>query len=320
MNYQEEYYKIINDLKYKLSKLYLHKNMREKFNNKMAEIELMITDNSNDFTYYEAFLKAVSLDTMLNAYIKKYPEIILPPCENESYLQNQVTKKSNEIKKYQTKLQKLKTRVITCALTGSLILTAGAYTIVSNNEKTNEKLYLTHEITYYDNTNNTRYHSSYEEALKNQKEVTIKMLMPWVMGEKEATREVRTYRINNVTYNEIVTLKNYEKVIDNLTYESKVETMSIENLTGLFHYQEPIYEVTEISQDEGNYIQKKSFLDKETVIALFAELLIYLLVLGINDGPLFESILTGLNDIKATEKVIASKKGTLKLLKKQMTF
>ena len=320
MNYQKEYYKIINDLKYKLSKLYLHKNIRDKVNNKMEEIALMITDNSDDFVYYEAFLKAVSLDMMLNAYIKKYPEIVLPPFEEEIYLQKQVLKKSDEIKKYKAQLQRLKTKAITLALTGSLLITAVVYTIVRDNEKSNEELYLTHEETYYTNTDNTRYHSSYEKALNNQKEVTIKVLMPWVIGEKEATREVRTYRINNVSYNEIVTSKDYEKVIDNLSYESKVETMSIENLTGLFHYQEPIYEVTEISQDEGKYIQKKSFLDKETVLALFAELLIYLLILGINDGPLFESIITGIRDAQATQQVIDSQRGTLKLLKKQMTF
>ena len=52
-------------------------------------------------------------------------------------------------------------------------------------------------------------------------------------------------------------------------------------------------------------------------MALFMELLAYILIVNLNEGPLFESILVGCSDIKNMDKITDAKKATLKMLKEQ---
>ena len=158
--------------------------------------------------------------------------------------------------------------------------------------------------------------SEYQTARKDT--VIIKKLMPWVPGVKEATREEYTYRINNMSYEEIVTSKDYEKAIANLEFELRTETMPIARYNGVFKYNKPIYKLIEIKQDKDTYKEQKRIISYETLLALFGELMIYALVVNFNHNrPLFESILIEGTEIKDTDKIIDAKNDTLALLRKQ---
>lgn len=318
MDYQKEFYKLFGDIKYKLSKLYLTKEEYDNYEKQITEIALKVNDKSTEFNYYEAFLKAVELDASINALINSKKDLILPAYETDSYLLKTIVERSNDIKRHKRQSQVLRTRLISYILTGAIFATAGAYTILRNREIPEEKLYLTTSTTYYDNTGSVRRNSSYTKEMNTDSEVIIKKITPWIKSEKDATRYIYTYHLKDMTYDQIIGNKNYEDVINNLTYEESTDTMSRTNLQGIFEYDEPIYEITEIKQSEDRYVTKNYPLAKETVLALFGELLVYLLFINCNGGPLFESILIGLTDLNANEKIIDSKKETLALLKEQL--
>ena len=315
MNYQKEYYKLINEIKYQLSKVYLDRETETKFLEELSEIETKINQESDNFDYYEVFLRASKLAKCLSKIILSKKKVILPPYENETFLVETIKKQREDLSKYQQKLKKLKISFVSYFLTGTIFLTAGAYIIDRDSRRPNDKLYLTKTTTYCDHTDSTISSTNYEENRKT--EVIIKKITPWVVGDKEAIRMEYTYRINNMSYDEILRSKDYEKIIANLEYQEITRTMSLENYDGMLRYYDPIYEVTEITQDKDNFVEQKKLVSKETIFALFTELLVYLLVIKVNGGPLFEKILLGASDINSTNKIIDSKITTLKLLKKQ---
>ncbi len=318
MNYQEAYHFLVEDIKYKLSKLYLDDTERNKYLSKLDAISLLINNNSDDFAYYEAFLKISSLESTLGNLINKHSDLILPPYETEKFLNDKIKKDSRELRKYEHKKDKIKARIASCALTGSILLTMGAYTVIKDREEPREKLYLTRETTYYDNTATTHSKSTYEK--ERESEVVIKKITPWHLTDTEAYRDIYTYHINNMTYSDIVNNKNYEEVIANLSFEERTESMPLANLSGIFHYSEPIYEVTEISQKDGKYVISRPILSNKAVTILLSELLVYLLIMNINEGPLLESILKDTKELNSTKRIIASKDSTIKVLKKQKTM
>ena len=317
MNYQKEYSKLIKDIKYKLSKLYLDQKVKAKYEQKLLALEDMINEDSDEFRYYEAFLKAAKLEASISKLIDSKKNYILPPTENASYLAENIKAERQQLRKYKEKLKSLKVDVVSYLLTGAIFLSTGAYTITNDTKKPSDnKLYLTESKTYCDNVDKVIDNSSYETARKDS--VIIKKIMPWVRNEKEATREEYTYRINNMTYDEIVSSKDYEKAIANLEFETKTTTMPIEKFSSVYRYYEPIYEVTEIKQNKDEYIVQKRLIHHDTMLALFGELMIYILVVSFNHNKLLcESILIGANDIKSTDKIIDAKRDTLSLLKKQ---
>ena len=317
MNYKKEYSKLIKDIKYKLSKLYLDQKIKAKYEQRLLALIDMIDEDSDEFRYYEAFLKAAKLEASISKLIDSKKNYILPPSENASYLAENIKTERQQLKEYKEKLKSLKVDVVSYILTGAIFLSAGAYMLTNDSKKPNDnKLYLTESKTYCDNVDKVINTSEYQSARKDS--VIIKKIMPWVRNEKEATREEYTYRINNMTYDEIVSSKDYEKAIANLEFESRTETMPIEKFGSVYRYYEPLYEVTEIKQNKDIYTLQKRFLHRDTMLALFGELMIYILVVNFNHNRLLcESILIEANDIKSTDKIIDAKRDTLTLLKKQ---
>ena len=318
MNYQKEYYRVVKDIKYKLSKLYLNKDIESKYRRRLINIDKNITDRSDIDEYYEAFEKAIFLEEELDKLIKKHPELILPPYENKDYLKNHIHELHEKLKESDANKESLAVKLITYVLTGLLLISAGAYALTRDKDKTKEKLYLTTETTYNVSKDKTRHTYKYEKADEHINRVVIKEVTPWVVGEKEATRYERYYYINNFTYGEIISRNNYEEIIANLTYEEKVDTMSLAAYTGTMKYTEPLYEVIETYQDKSNYIEKSSPISKEAVAILFADLLVYMLALGLNNGPLIDSIVKTIKEISATSKITSYQESTLKLLKTQV--
>ena len=75
MNYRKEYYKVIEDIKYKLSKIFLNRKIYDKYMDKLTEVTLMITKDSDEFVYYEAFLKLMTIEKSLDKYILQYKQV-----------------------------------------------------------------------------------------------------------------------------------------------------------------------------------------------------------------------------------------------------
>lgn len=317
MKYKEEYYCIIDDIRYKLSKIYLTNNEMRKYKKKLSQIEAMISDSSDSFTYYEAILKALKIESALSKIINSNKQLILPPYENESFLIANIKSQKNDLKNYQRKLRQIKTSLVSYILTGTIFLTSGAYIITKDYGKPNNRMYLTESRAYYDNVDKEVYSSSYQKENTQKTEVIIKKIMPWVSRTKEVTRQEYIYKISNMSYDEIINLKDYEKIIANLECEEKITTMPIDKFRGIFKYYEPIYEVTETIQKKEKFIEQKRIVSKETILALFGELLIYILFIDLNNKTILDSILIGASDVNLNDKIIDSKRDTLELLKKQ---
>lgn len=318
INYKVEYYKLIANIKYKLSKLYLKKDLVNNYQTRLANIASKIDYESEDFEYYEAFIEASKIENELTNILRKHQSLILPAYETKDYLKDRIHSVKECIKKIDINNQKLGIKLITYFLTGSIFITAGAYTLVREKDSPKEKLYLTTETTYNDSKDNTRYKYHYEKVDPTLNKVIIKEVTPWIPGEKEATRFERIYQINNLSYDEIINNRDYEKIIANLEYDERIDTMTMTAYNGIQKYTEPLYEVTETSQDENHYIEKNHRVSKETIALLFAELVIYMTILNLNQEPLFETIFKTARDINSNNKIINYQTSTLELLKTQV--
>ena len=317
INYQKECQRIIEDIKYKLSKLYLNDDEKSKYLRNLIDIERNINKPLNEFKYYEEFLKAVKIEEELSKIIYTRTEDILPPVEEETFLKNQINNQTNELNKHKIKTKKMKLNLVSYILTLSVLLSAGTYTVMKGKNTPKEKLYYTENKTYYLKTHETRSTHEYLKAIENNSEVIIKKIDPWTINDEQASRKTYIYHIKNMSYTDLLATDDFEKIIANLTYDEQTEYTETRELQDKFKYTESIFEITEIIQSKDKYIEKKSIAALETILALFTELLVYLLLLKVNEGPLFESILKTIRNVNSTNKIIAINESTTKLLNDQ---
>ncbi len=316
LNYIKEYELLIADIKYKLSKLYLNSDIAKKYQQALYQITNKINEKSTVFEYHEAFLSALKIENELTMIINNHQDLILPPYENETYLNNKIisyNKKVNE-RKFKNKL--LSTKLITYLLTGSLFLTMGMYTIDRLKNPTKDKKYFTVTTTYSTVNDEAKYTSSYED-INHIHGVIIKKITPWVIGENEAMRKEYTYHIRNLSLNDILNTRDYETILANLDYEEKTDTMQLPTYQGTYKYNEPIYEVTEISQNYDHYIYEKRNISKEIIALILSELMVYMTLIDLNEGPITESIMKTANEINDNLRIMNCEKSTAKLLNTQ---
>ena len=315
MDYKREYYSLMRDIKYKLS--FLKPEFAETYRLRLLKTGSRLNEKSTSFDFREAFIMALDLEKEIALLIDKDPNVLLPATDSIDYYNGEIANRKANLEKRITLGKNLSKNLISYLLTGSILVTMGAYTILRVKNGPVENTYPTLTTTYSSTNDKSLYKLSYEKADESINQVIIKKTTPWILGEKEATRSEQVYYIKDYTFEEILRKRDYENIIKNLSFDEKVESMSLTAYQGTYKYNEPIYEVTEVKQ-HYNYAKKRKLnVTPEMIALILGEIALYALVVDINHGPITESILTTLNDLGNLDMITTSEANTIKLLTKQ---
>ena len=315
MNYQKQYAELIEDIRYKLSKLNLNRDQIEKYLASMDKIDNQIQEN-DEFYYYEAVLSLLKLETKLTRLIQRKNNLILPPYENKAYLKSVLLNLKQKMKNLNKLNNRIKLSIISYLLTSTMLFSAGGFLVNYEKNREPDKLYLTETRTYNSETTRTKETDEYKN-LNEHTTTTIKKVMPWVREEKGYSRKEYVYQINNLSYSQIIALNDYESIIANLRCTENTIYKDDNEMYHINKYQDTYFEVTEITQNQDKYILHKSIVSTETILGFFALLLGYILVYKVNNGTLIDSLISAFVNVNITNKLNDSYETTYKLLQKQ---
>ena len=205
--------------------------------------------------------------------------------------------KDNIIKLYKEQIDKKRTEIISTLTAISLLITSGSFIISKDRLNSKEKIYQTSRTTYNEYYNITNYHSNYSKEEIDNHYIVIRKVSPWIKDGLEAYRNLTVYRIKGISFEDLVFKRNYRKVIENLDYEISKEVCYKNELRDSDRYEEPFFEVIEITQNKDDYQEITRPVSKETILALLTELVTYLFLIKMNEAPLTEVIISDIIDI-----------------------
>ncbi len=205
---------------------------------------------------------------------------------------------NNEIIKiYKQRIDKKRTEIISALTAMSLFITSTSYIISKDRLDSKERYYKTEKYTYNDYYRTVNHHYEYNKESDSLHYVVIRKVTPWIIDGVEARRKITTYKIKNIDFDTLIYKGNYKKVIDNLDFEVTNEYKYKNELRDYDRYEESYYEVIDATQNKDEYIEKTRFVSIDTILMLLSEIVIYLFILKINEGPLYETIITDIKDI-----------------------
>ena len=204
--------------------------------------------------------------------------------------------KEEIIKLYKKYIDKKRLNLITSLTIISFLLTGSAYLVNKDRSNSKDKVYNSEVFTYNDYYNTVNHH--YEDMDKQDSDILlIRKVSPWIIDGIEARRSIKEYRVKDITFDKLIFKGNYKKVISNIEYENVMEYKYKNELRDYDRYEEDYFEVIDINQSEDDCKEVVRPVSKETILYLLSELVIYLFVLNMNEGPLYESILTDIYEI-----------------------
>ena len=205
---------------------------------------------------------------------------------------------NNEIIKiYKQRIDKKRTEIISALTAMSLFITSTSYIISKDRLDSKERYYKTEKYTYNDYYRTINHHYEYNKASDPLHYVVIRKVTPWIIDGVEARRKITIYKIKNIDFDTLIYKGNYKKVIDNLDFEVTNEYKYKNELRDYDRYEDSYYEVIDATQNKDEYIEKTRFVSIDTILMLLSEIVIYLFILKINEGPLYETIITDIKDI-----------------------
>ena len=260
---------------------------------KLIEEEMKIASKSN--IEYNIEEHITSLDKELNNLITLSTEDI------KGFIDGKLIKANNQYKENDRKTSKIKIKAISYLLTLSVMLTSSLYIIDREKSKTKEVLFNTHSHTYYDELNLNDNSSDY--LPKTDSDVfLIKKYSPWHIEGNQGKRMIYTYKINNMNISKILDDQDFENITNNLDYVIETEYKYKNELRDYDRYEEPIYKVIYQTQDYNDYIVKYRNIEGKILALLLCNLLIYMLTVKINNGPLIESLLIDIHKLQQSDK------------------
>lgn len=279
---------LINTSDY-IKKLYLKKI-------ELLELEIKKTMSSLVDNDIESQIKA--LDDELNSLIISSNN---GKTSIDDFIESKRIKSISQNKHNKQLLGKIKRKAITYLLTLSVMLTSSIYLFEREKSKTKEVLYSTNTYTYstdygYNNTSEDYLPKTDSEA------IFIKRITPWIIEGKQAKRTIYTYRINNMSLNEILSTNNYENIINNLSFTQENEYKYKNELREYDEYEDAMYKVVYQTQDYNDYKVEYPNMNSKLLALLFCNLLIYILMVRINNGPLIESLLIDIDNLEKSDK------------------
>ena len=96
--------------------------------------------------------------------------------------------------------------------------------------------------------------------------------------------------------------QDFENITNNLDYVIETEYKYKNELRDYDRYEEPIYKVIYQTQDYNDYIVKYPNIEGKILALLLCNLLIYMLMVKINNGPLIESLLIDIHKLQQSDK------------------
>lgn len=293
----------------------------------IAKLDLIKTSNEVKSLYYQK-IKLLETNLKISEYsvfdynvsneiklLNKELDNLISSSNNNTFIND----KRKEIKQEeQTKrklLSRLKIKLISYLLTLSIIITSSLYIIDSEKKKTKEVLFNTYNYIYYDESNVYENTSNYLN--KTDKEALyIKRFTPWEIYKTQAKRKVYIYKISNMTIEEILNSGDFDTITKNLEFTTENEYKYRNELRDYDRYEEPIYKVEYQTQDHNDYIIRYPHLNSKRIALLLCNLLIYMLIIDINNGPLIESLLVDIKKLKDSDKQLKIDYQIIKSLKK----
>lgn len=204
--------------------------------------------------------------------------------------------KEEIIKLYKKYISKKRIELVSYLTVMSMFVTGASYIVNKDRSNSSYYKYNTEVMTYNDYYNTVNHH--FEEMDKEDSStLIIRKVSPWIIDGIEARRSIKEYRVKDITFDKLIFKGNYKKVISNLEYEPLMEYKYKNELRDYDRYEDDYYEVIDIIQNEDDYIERKRPISTDTILYLLSELVIYLFVMRMNEGPLYESIITDINEI-----------------------
>lgn len=201
-------------------------------------------------------------------------------------------------------ISKAKRRTVAYLTAMAILLTGASYAHSSEKKNRRQVVYNTETYTYNDYTNSTSYDKSYTSKMDKEETILIKKLFPWEIFDREGKRKVITYDIDNATYERLLSGEDIDYLIANLDFIKQENEIKYKNeLRNYDRYSEPIHEVLIILQDYNDSKVVYKNISIEFILTVIAELLVYLLVLNINGGPLIESLIIEMTIIEQNETI-----------------
>lgn len=246
-----------------------------------------------------------NIDFEINKHIRSLDDelniLLCKSIDTDEFISNKLVKANKQNNNNQKIASKIKRKAISYLLTISIMLTSSLYIVDREKSKTKEVLFNTHNYTLYDDLNLNDDKTDY--LPKTDSEVLlIKKYMPWNIEGVQGKRVVHTYKIDNINIGNFINNKDLEMITKNFNYTTSYEYKYKNELRDYDRYEEPIYKVIYQTQDYNDYIVRYPNIEAKVLALLLCNILIYMLMININNGPIIESLFADIEKLKQSDK------------------
>lgn len=308
IDYNKEYEKLLKELKYKIDNISLPETTKRQFLTYIKVIEGC--NKTDELSYQIAITNLLYIQKELEKYMYKIlfdiHNLIEDMKKEDNHeiekdekiteiklniLKNNMTNSLTKLKTINKRIKNIKTKIIAYISVLTLLLTLINYTLVKLKNNSKEIKYQTYKETYSTVDSSINYKHEYLPYQEDDY-LTIRKCEPWVIEGNECLRKVVTYNISGLVFENIIN-NNIENILTHFegttTHEYKYE----KELTKKDKYDGRIYEVIRTTQNKEKSIEvSKDFVEIfPLIISLLSELMLYMIILDINDGSLIASIL-----------------------------
>lgn len=261
---------------------------------KLLEEEMKMASKCN--INYDINKHIRSLDDELNILLCK-------SIDSDEFISDKLVKANKQSDNNHKFASKIKRKAISYLLTLSIMLTSSLCIIEREKDKTREVLFNTHNYTLYDDLNLNDDKTDYLPKTDSDT-VLIMKYSPWNIEGVQGKRAVYTYKIDNINIGNFINNKDLEMITKNFNHTISYEYKYKNELRDYDRYEEPIYKVIYQTQDYNDYIVKYPNIEAKALALLLCNILIYMLMININNGPIIESLFEDIEKLKESDKLL----------------
>ena len=261
---------------------------------KLLEEEMKMASKCN--INYDINKHIRSLDDELNTLLSK-------SLDSNRFIRGKYLKANKQNDDNKKAASKIKNKAVTYLLTLSVMLTSSLYIIDKEKRETGQVLFNTRSYAYYDSLNLNNYSSEYLPRTDSDC-LFIKKYSPWHIEGTQGKRTIYVYKIDNFNFKDLANDPNFEDITKNFDYTTSYEYKYLNELRDYDRYEEPIYKVIHQIQDRDDYIVKYPNIEAKALALLLCNILIYMLMININNGPIIESLFEDVEKLQKSDKLL----------------
>lgn len=261
---------------------------------KLLEEEMKMASKCN--INYDINKHIRSLDDELNTLLSK-------SLDSNRFIRGKYLKANKQNDDNKKAASKIKNKAVTYLLTLSVMLTSSLYIIDKEKRETGQVLFNTRSYAYYDSLNLNNYSSEYLPRTDSDC-LFIKKYSPWHIEGTQGKRTIYVYKIDNFNFKDLANDPNFEDITKNFDYTTSYEYKYLNELRDYDRYEEPIYKVIHQIQDHDDYIVKYPNIEAKALALLLCNILIYMLMININNGPIIESLFEDVEKLQKSDKLL----------------